>query len=630
MASDDSGREAPLGANEALFRAVIDHASDALFVHGPDGRVIDVNDAACRSLGYTRHELLGMMPGDFDAKMTADDLAALSTRLEAGDVVSIDSRHRRKDGSTFPVEVRIQRFAHDGTFRSVSLARDMTHRELAAKQLRESEERFRELAETISDVFWIVDPHKHEILYISPAYEKIWGRPTATAYASPRSWLDAVHEEDRERVREAAETRHESAYSAEYRIVRPDGTIRWIHDCAYPVKGPTGIERIVGVARDITEQRVLEERLLHAQKMDAIGRLAGGIAHDFNNIIGAITMEADLALELEPPPELSESLHDIRTAANRGAALTRQLLMFSRRQVMRVQTLDLNTHVMNLARMLQRIIGEDIGLQLHLSPTPLVVRADAGMLDQVIMNLAVNARDAMPEGGTLRIETAVRTVPTSRLPMEAPPGRYACLRVCDNGTGIPPEIVPRIFEPFYTTKQSGEGTGLGLATVFGVVQQHDGWVTVDSQLEHGTTFEVCLPLLDEVTTTAEQTGPHARGTGETILLVEDEAPFRRATRRLLERHGYRVVDAENGLEALRLWHATEPEVALVVTDLVMPGGISGQDLAERLRAERPDAKFVFTSGYSTQRGGIVSADNFVQKPFASGQLLETIRRTLDR
>jgi len=623
MASDDSRSEAPLRASEALFRAVIDHVSDALVVHDADGRVIDANPQACKSLGYTRAELIGMMPGDFDSTITEDTMASIASRLSSGEVVSFDSRHRRKDGSTFPVEVRIQRFAHEGTFHSVALARDLTQRELAEKRLRDSEERFRELAETIAEVFWITDPRKHEMLYVSPAYEKIWGRTRASLYASPRSWLDAIHEEDRERIREAAETRQAAGgYDEEYRILRPDGAVRWIHDCAFPVRGANGVERIVGVARDITERRVLEERLLHAQKMDAIGRLAGGIAHDFNNIIGAITMEAELALELDPPDELRDSLHDIRTAASRGAALTRQLLMFSRRQVMRLQLVDLNTHVMNLARMLQRIIGEDIGLQLHLSPAPLVVRADAGMLDQVIMNLAVNARDAMPAGGTVRIETTVCA--------GGPAGRYASLRVCDNGAGIAPDVVPRIFEPFYTTKANGQGTGLGLATVFGVVQQHDGWVTVDSQLGRGTTFEVCLPLLDEVTTMPEQSGPHARGSGETILLVEDEAPFRRATRRLLERHGYRVVDVENGLEALRVWHASAPDVALVVTDLVMPGGISGQDLAQRVRAERPDAKFVFTSGYTAQRGGIVSPENFVQKPFASSQLLDTIRKTLDR
>ncbi|HSN27084.1 MAG TPA: PAS domain S-box protein, partial [Kofleriaceae bacterium] len=580
--------------------------------------------------GYTRDELIGMRPHEFDVDMTLERSQALVQRLQAGELVTFDGRHRRKDGTLFPVEVRVQRFTVEGHVLSVALARDMTAREVASQQLRASEERFREIAETISDVFWILDHRARQVVYVSPAYERIWGRSASSLYEDSRSWLDAIHPEDRERVREASGAIDiDGAYDEEYRIVRPDGTSRWIRDTGFPVRDELGrVARVIGVARDITQRRELEDRLFHAQKMDAIGRLAGGIAHDFNNIVGTITMEAELALELDPPAASRESLVEIRSAAGRAAALTRQLLMFSRRQVMHLQRLDLNTLVISLARMLQRIIGENIGLQLHLSPTPLPVRGDASMLDQIIVNLAINARDAMPSGGTLTIETAVPSTRTARGP-GAPDGRYACLRVIDSGTGIAPEVIPRIFEPFYTTKPRGEGTGLGLAIVFGVVNQHAGYLSVDSQLGRGATFEVFLPLVDDDAPLAESDGAVARGRGETILLVEDEEPFRRATRRLLERHGYYVVVAENADEALRVWQALGPDVALLLTDLVMPGAMGGEALAERVRAEKPDVKIVFTSGYTARRSDIVAPENFVQKPFASSELLATIRRTLD-
>jgi PAS domain S-box-containing protein len=282
-------------ASEALYRGVVDQASDALFVHDQDGRLVDVNRQACESLGYGRDEMIGMTPADFDPGVTPEFLGWMLPKLRRGETVSFEAKHRRRDGSEFPVEVRMRMFNVGDRQLSVALARDISERVLAEKALRTSEERFRELAETIAEVFWVTNADKTAMLYVSPGYERIWGRPRNTLYESPRSWLESIHEDDRERVLAAALTKQaEGTYDEEYRIVRPDGEVRWIRDAAFPVRDDQGnVIRIVGLARDTTERRGLQEQLLHAQKMEALGRLAGGIAHDFNNLLGAILMLAD-------------------------------------------------------------------------------------------------------------------------------------------------------------------------------------------------------------------------------------------------------------------------------------------------------------------------------------------------
>ncbi len=304
---------------------------------------------------------------------------------------------------------------------------------------------------------------------------------------------------------------------------------------------------------------------------------------------------------------------------------------------MQPRDLDLNEAVTSLAKMLQRIIGEDVYLQLHLHPAPLMIRADAGMLDQVLVNLAVNARDAMPEGGRLRIETLEETVDenAARLNPDAIPGRYASLSVIDSGSGIPAEVLPRIFEPFFTTKGPGKGTGLGLATVFGIVKQHQGWIKVRSEPGEGTHFQIFLPASAATAAELAQAAarPQPRGGTETILLAEDDLSVRRLIRMTLERYGYHVLEAVNGVEAIALWQKYRGVVALLLTDLVMPAGMSGQQLARQIQVEKPDLKVVYISGYSAEIAGrtlqLRSGENFVQKPFAPDQLLETIRRSLD-
>ncbi|HEY1170792.1 MAG TPA: PAS domain S-box protein [Verrucomicrobiae bacterium] len=518
---------------------------------------------------------------------------------------------------------------------------DISDRRKAELSLRESEERFRQLAENINEVFWITDPAKKQILYVSPAYKKIWGRTCESLYESPRTWLEAICPDDRERVLQAALHRQASGeYDETYRITRPDGSLRWIHDRAFPISDASGhVHRIVGTAEDISNRRLLEEQVRQSQKLEAIGQLAGGVAHDFNNILAAIIMQVDLMDSPEKlPPDVVEGLDEIKASAHRAANLTRQLLLFSRKQVMLSHDLDLNETVTNIAKMLTRIIGEDISLQFNLHQRPLTIHADAGMLDQVLMNLVVNARDAMPSGGRISVELSEKKV-TPELAATLPdtaPGLYACLRVSDSGAGISTDNLAHIFEPFFTTKAHGKGTGLGLATVFGIVKQHNGSIFVKSESGIGTTFEILFPLVStlENVKPGPVTRTQSEGGSETILLVEDDHSLRTLSRIVLQKAGYRVLEASDGIEALSIWETDQGSIQLLLTDLVMPRGINGRELANRIQSSNPKLPVVFTSGYSADVAGreliLEEGQNFIQKPSSPHILLSTIRRSLKR
>lgn len=509
-------------------------------------------------------------------------------------------------------------------------------RRRALDELRISEDRFRELAETIEDVFWIASPVRDRIYYVSPAFHAVWGRPCQALYDNPRLWTEAIHPDDRAQALQAmTATDRGSAYDVEYRIMRPDGTHRWVRDRGFSAQHPHGVEpRILGVARDITAARQLEDQFRQAQKMEAVGQLAGGVAHDFNNILAAIMLQIEITAESAVDPELKKALAEIKLCAERAANLTRQLLLFSRRQVLQTRALDLNEVVTSVSRMLQRLLGENIKLNLALAPEVLSTIADAGMLDQVLLNLTVNARDAMSEGGTITIETGGTKLSDAEARQHpgAEPGLYVWLAVTDTGCGIPPDILPRIFEPFFTTKSPGKGTGLGLATVFGIVKQHRGWLSVDSEPGKGTRFCVFLPAA----TSREGEGlldfPAAhplRGT-ETILLVEDDESVRASMRIILQKYGYRVLEAEHGRTACELWARHREEVALLLTDVILPDRMSGHQLAGLLRKDKPALKVVYSSGYNPEvmENGIDAgqSDAFVPKPFTAEQLLTVVRR----
>ncbi len=395
---------------------------------------------------------------------------------------------------------------------------------------------------------------------------------------------------------------------------------------------------LLGLFRDVTAQKRLEEQLRHSQKMEAIGQLAGGVAHDFNNILTVIHGHASLLQgNSAVTGSAARSAVQIGQAAERAAGLTRQLLTFSRRQIMQPRRLDLNDVVNNMTKMLARILGEDIALQLQYSAEPAPVQADAGMLEQVLLNLAINSRDAMPKGGALVLKIDVVETESRHPSHHDQPrsGRFACLTVTDTGCGIPQENLRRIFEPFFTTKEVGKGTGLGLATVYGIVEQHQGWIEAESELGKGTVFKVFLPASPKPAPKKELPPEEQEVLGgkETILVVEDEAPVRELVCDLLASYGYRIVQAESGVKALEVWQQCKNEVDLLVTDLIMPDRVNGRELAEKLWAERPGLKVIFTSGYSAE---VVGKDfvlrrglHYLQKPYQPQKLASAVRECLD-
>jgi PAS domain S-box-containing protein len=438
----------------------------------------------------------------------------------------------------------------------------------------------------------------------------------------------------------AGEIKH---WRADYRIRTRSGAIRWISDCSVQLLDADGkFSGSMGIIQDITQRKELETQLRQAQKMEAVGQLAGGVAHDFNNMLAVIQGNAELLLldEGQLTAKSKQGLEHVVEATERAANLTRQLLAFSRKQVMQPQPLVLNKVIANLTKMLNRVLRENIDLQCHYAVPLPYVQADPGMMEQVILNLVVNARDAMPEGGQLRVATEPLTLDEAhaRVNPEARAGEFVCMSVSDTGTGIAPEVLPRIFEPFFTTKGIGKGTGLGLATVYGIVQQHEGWLEVSSQAGEGTTFKVFLPAIPTPARLAPAVAAEVEvhGGKETILLVEDEHSVRLTTRRVLESQGYTILEATTAREALEVWQTHEREIALLLTDIVMPGEMTGRDLADQLWGQRPGLKVVFMSGYSAEVLGTNTEfirrtrSYFLQKPSTSQAILETVRQCLDQ
>lgn len=623
--------------------AIVESSHDAIVGKDVNGFVNSWNHGAELLFGYRSEEMIGTSILRLIPASRKDEETYILNQIRNGLTVEhFETERLKKDGTLIHVSVTVSpiRNSRGEIIGASKVARDISKRKEAEAALRNSEERFRELAENINEVFWITDPTKNQMLYISPAYEKIWSRSCQSLYDSPHTWLESIHPDDRAKVLLASQTKQvDGLYNETYRVVRPDGSIRWIHDQAFPIKASDGlVKRIVGVAEDVTNQRNLEEQFRQAQKMEAIGQLAGGVAHDFNNILAAILMQSELAAITDGvSAELQEGLGEIRSLAERAAKLTRQLLLFSRKQVMHTRELDLNDAVTSLVKMLQRIIGEHISLQINLSPSPLLIRADPGMFDQVLMNLVVNARDAMPEGGRILLETKYMNlgIEAASAIGDITPGPFACLRVSDAGVGISPEIISRIFDPFFTTKEPGKGTGLGLATVFGIIKQHGGAITVESKVDHGTTFLVYLPIhaVSEPSKPEHITKPRPRGGTETILLVEDDTSVRLLTRIVLERAGYTVLDASDGKAAMELGSKHRNKIRLILTDIVMPGGMNGRELAARLQKEDPRLQVILTSGYSSEIAGrdidLQPRQKFLQKPAPPHELLTVIRDSLD-
>jgi PAS domain S-box-containing protein len=426
----------------------------------------------------------------------------------------------------------------------------------------------------------------------------------------------------------------------EFRVVWPDGPMHWLDGRGRHFYDSAGVPiRMMGIFVDVTENKRLEDQLRQAQKMEAVGQLAGGVAHDYNNILTATLMHIELMLH-DPglTPQLRSSLQELDVETQRAVGLTRQLLMFSRRQIIQVKPVDLNDIVCDLLKMLRRLLGEHISLEFRNDARRLRIEADPGMIEQVVINLCVNSRDAMlPNGGPLTIETRMVELGADAAGAnpDARPGRFVCLSVADAGCGMNAEVMKRIFEPFFTTKEAGKGTGLGLATVYAIAKQHSGWVEVSSRVGQGTTFRVYFPeLAGTAPVRTETIDPQQfRGT-ETVLVVEDEAAVRRMAVMSLRWFGYHVLEAASGPEALAVWKEHHAEIDLLFTDMVMPEGMTGLDLAGRLREAKGDLKVIVSSGYSVDlaNSGIPAGSGiaFLSKPYEVKGLVSMVRKCLDQ
>jgi PAS domain S-box-containing protein len=632
--------EVELNRRDGYLRALTKNSLDVLSIFNRDG-VFQYNSPALKQvLGYEPEELAGQNAFSF---VHPEDLASAQRSLEQllQDPklrVTQELRFRRRDGSWCDLEVVGQSHLDDPEIAGVVLnARDITQRKALEKAQRLLAAAVEQAAETI-----VITDVEGTILYANPAFEKITGYSREEALGlNPRVLKSGKH--DAAFYAEMWNTLLKGeVWHGHFINRRKDGTLYEEDASITPIRDAASqIINYVAVKRDVSHEVQLEAQLRQAQKLKAVGQLAGGVAHDFNNLLAVICGNAELLLLNEEPlsARASECVKHVISAAERAANLTRQLLIFSRKQAMQSQPVALNDVIANLTKMLKRVLREDIRLECRYAAQLPFIQADPGMLEQVLLNLVVNARDAMPKGGHLLITTEAASVDEAgaQTNREARAGEFACLTVSDTGTGIAPEHLQRIFEPFFTTKDVGKGTGLGLATVYGIVEQHQGWIEVSSRLGEGTTFKIFLPAIPAPAEKAAAAPAEAelRGGAEAILLVEDDEPVRRITRRVLERYGYTIWEASTAREAREVWRSHREEVALLLTDIVMPEGVTGRDLAEELRKDRPGLKVVFMSGYSAE---VVGKDTeffrrtrsrFVQKPCSPGTLVQTVRQCLD-
>jgi len=598
-------------------------------------KIVEVNGAALAMYGYSREEFLRL---GLDDLRHPDDQQRLRGMLAAAGPEHVGgiAKHRRKDGSVIYVEGGSQQSPFEGRPARFVLLSDQTQRVQAERERDESEQRLRRTLDDMKEGYTIMG-RDLRYLYVNRAgaeqthltREELIGHTPAELYPGfDGSPIDRA-------LRLALETGEPQR--VENQFAHADGEIGYFDLRIAPVP-----EGLVVLSIDQTERRraesrrdSLEEQLRQSQKMEAVGRLAGGIAHDFNNVLSVILGYAEDLIRQSPPGELREDLEAIHLAGSRAAELTRQLLMFSRQQVLEPKVLDLNTILSDMDRMLSRALGEDIELVFLPGNALGRVRADRSSIEQVILNLIVNARDAMPGGGRVTIETANIVADESfvRQHLDSKPGAYVLLSVTDTGVGMDQATRSRIFEPFFSTKPLGQGTGLGLSTVFGIVQRSGGGIWVYSEPGRGTVFKVYLPRVDAELDTGESIPPPAELTGtETILLVEDEESVRNVARRILERRGYSVLAPESPAEAVGLCREHPGTIDLLLTDVVMPG-LNGAELALRLAAIRPELKVLYMSGYTD--GTIAShqvfeqGTSFVQKPFSSDVLSRVVRDVLD-
>ena len=650
---DRKKAEESLRGSEERLRSITSAALDAIVMMDDGGRICFWNKAAEAMFGWSLEEawdkdLHTLLAPSLHRESSAAGLVEFLQHGRGpvlGQTLALTAV--RRDGREFPIELSVAPVLLHGKHQAVGIIRDTTERKRAEVALRESKEKFRTLFAQSADANFLLengivfDCNEAALRLLGGERQGIIGR--TLAQLSPGCQPDGQ------------KSPAKVASFLEQALLQGSSRFEWTHQRGDGTPIDTEVMltavRLEGrpilhaMVRDITERKRaelerqrLQAQLIQAQKMEAIGQLAGGVAHDFNNILTAILMHLSLLQDnVQVSAEVRAGLKELETEAKRAANLTRQLLMFSRRQVLQPQVLDLNSLLGNLLKMLCRLIGEHVGLEFKAAPGALWVAADPGMLEQVVMNLVVNARDAMPQGGRVTLTTQFvqfdGTV-RQRNP-EAYPGLFASLTVSDTGCGMDEATLKHIFEPFFTTKEPGKGTGLGLATVFGIVKQHGGWVEVTSAVGQGTSFRVLLPVKSDATAVLVQPAEEAqvRGGDEVVLVVEDEGAVRNNLVTMLAQHGYRVRGAGNGPEAFRVWEQFPEQPDLLITDMVMPGGMSGLELSEHLQQQKPSLRVILMSGYSTAMAqqGVPRTPGlrFLQKPFSAVTLARLVRECLD-
>jgi len=640
-----------LQQSEERFRAIFETADDFIFVKDTSHRFILANPAMARLFGLPVSQIVGHTSEEVFGAEVAERIQEVDSRVLRGEtVIGETSLTTRGTSKVFHIIRVPMRDSSGAVIGLMGIARDITERKQMEEALRESEERFRLIADTIEDMFWITDWADRRTIFASQAYEKIWGRTIQSLYANPTDWADAIHPDDRQRAWEVFQGMEEGdRYDQEYRVVRPDGSIRWVHDRGFSICDKSGqVDRVVGISQDITERkraeeerRRLEAQMQHAQKLESLGVLAGGIAHDFNNLLVAILGNADLALmELSPASPAWESIEDIRIAARRAAELSKQMLAYSGKGRFVIEALNLSEVVEEMAHLLEVSISKRAILKDNFADNLPAIEADAAQVRQIILNLITNASEAIGDrSGVISISTGAMEcdrayLSETYLDEDLPEGLYVYLEVADTGCGMDEETQAKVFDPFFTTKFTGRG--LGLAAVLGIVRGHGGAIKVYSELGRGTTFKVLFPASEaERVALVEAEGRDAleswRGSG-TILVVDDEETVSTMAKRMLEWMGFDVLTAGDGREALEIFRDHTDEIDCILLDLTMPG-MDGEQAFRELRRIRSNVRVVMCSGYNeqevTQRFAGKGLTGFIQKPFQLDGLAEKMREVLE-
>lgn len=627
--------------SEARYRSFFDNNHAVMLLVDPDDtRIVDANPAAAEFYGHSRERLRSMSIGDINA-LPEERIREEMARARARDRSVFQFRHQLADGSIRDVEVFSGPISVEGRSMLYSIVHDITDR-IEAEQTLLERTRALELRNSALEAAAnpiVITNLDGTIEWVNSAFTELTGyRRDEALEKNPRDLVKSgVH--DRSFYEAMWQTiLSGGVWRGELTNRKKDGTLYQEQQTITPVRSPEGdITHFVAVKSDLSPRLEMEARLAQAQKLETVGRLAGGIAHDFNNLLTVINGTIELTLtDLPADNPLRQDMEEIREAGERGARLTRQLLAFSRRQVLAAEDLDLNELIENLLRMLRRLLGENVDIDVRCSDEPALVRVDRGQMEQVITNLALNARDAMPRGGTLTMATDVVTLGPGHTALRHrhAPGRYVRLRVQDTGSGMSPDILEHVFEPFFTTKSVGEGTGLGLPTVYGIVTQSGGEVEVESVVGEGTVFEVHLPLATpgQADATFSKLAEADPRPGNSVLLVEDDPAILRLAVRVLERAGYHVVATEKASAALELARDRDEGFDLLFSDVVMPD-MSGPELAAAIRDVHPDMRVLFASGYVEdvlRKQGVTSGENghFVSKPYTIESLTRAVREAL--